>query len=384
MQEAMILDNTEQLLSLSPYFGARPKWTLMHVAAQSGSKYNIAAGGSSAGSACLYDSKLDFFLFTGADSGTPIYRIEPDKFTAGNVAVTLDTSLVVHLFVEEDSSGRVWGVVNNSSGVDGLYRRDPSVAIPNWTRVIAAANGSNLLMYKKTNGDIYYNDVTAGNWYLLQNGAAGSASVSPPSGLDTSAQPTNEAKWNIDWFRGAHAANTSLITFSPLSGAGSVSAEATPWSGYTAIHDNTAAESLTTFHGYVPYEMFLNARFPTQLDIGPDAWGKTIRLNPTYSLICYKESWIPSTTYPAPFHPRMTFALLNKSTWACKYLGMIDVPNIVQSAGNGILIQTTLQSARLKNNIIDLLFSGPMFIAGASTYMVGLSLASIPLVKLDF
>ena len=388
MLEALTLNNTQKLLNQSPYFSARPKFTLMHnESATSTSKYNPQYS-SLYGMPGLYVANLDMWLFEApASAGQQTYRFKPENYFAGNAAsVVLDSSLVMHNFIEEDSSGRVWAFVNNSSGVDGLYRRDPSITVPNWTRVIGSTNGASLSIWKKTNGDIWYHDATAGNWYLLSNGTAGSASTTPPAGLDTgfTVAGGSEAYWNYDCLAApTPITQSSFMAPSFMLQNSSASAEtAGPWAAYNAIHDNSATPSAATFHGYIPYEYFLNALFPNSGTIaGPTAVGKTFRLNSTYTLFCFKTSF-SSVAYP--LHPRMTFALLNRSTWTCKYLGVIEIKNATDSGGNVGVLEIAPYGARLKNGNLDVYFVGPVATLSSAYTGVGILFASIPLIKLDF
>jgi hypothetical protein len=396
-----VLDVAEQLLAQSPYLGANPRYTLMHMEAASTSKYNHTPGSDHA--RCLYNDQLDFFLFEGAQSAYPRYRFVPENYLAATAAVAQDTTLVVHNLTIEPSSGRVWGVVNNSSGNDGLYRRDPSVTSPNWTKVIGASNGATLRIYIKPNGDIWYNDATAGNWYLLANGAAGSAQASPPSGLYTSAYAgALGSLWNPDFIAGP--ATTSILSFysSYNSGAlltnGGFNAET--FASGAGVYDTSAAPAAGNFKCLVPIDFILAARFVALEDL-TGFYTKTIRLNSTYSLIVAGSNAVDNlrpyyngtTNYARysteePARSKVALALLNKSSWTCKYLGTISVPWINEAVGSfPAAAETALApfvlGARMKNSSLDLVITGTLANA-AGTTQAGLMLGQVPITKLDF
>ena len=80
----------------------------------------------------------------------------------------------------------------------------------------------------------------------------------------------------------------------------------------------------------------------------------------------------------------MTFALLNRSTWTCKYLGVIEIQNATDSGGNVGVLEIAPYGARLKNGNLDVYFVGPVATLSSAYTGVGILFASIPLIKLDF
>lgn len=398
MLEGAILDNTERLLSQSPYFASPPRWTLMHQEASAGTKYQPGLNHDA-----IYNEVLDLFLFQGNDAGTPLYRFVPDNFYSGTTAVVQDSALVLHDLAIETTSGRVWGLVNNASGNDGLYRRDPSVATPNWTKIVSSANSATLAIWRKTNGELWYNDATAGNWYLLSNGAAGSAQVGTPTGLSTSANRLGAGvgAWNIDFI--APKAAASLLSAGGASTTGLTSvtaANAETWGADLAgIFDTTAAPSATNLKAMVPFELAHYARFPLQVT-STGTMFRTLRLSSTYSLIVCSNTMTDvsliaynGTAYSRMFggdgqsRTRHTFALLNKVTGVCRYLGVVMQPlvyeGITYPGTNDVAIQSPVTVARLKNSELHFAVIGNVSYASGAG-LSGILFAAVPLAKLDF
>lgn len=371
MLGSVILNNTERLLAQSPYFAAPAKWWVMHREAIAGSKYACPAEHTAGtGNANIYNEVLDFFLVTLKDGIT--YRFIPENWFAGNIAMISDTSLGVWQFII-DPQGRTWAVVNNSSGVDGLYLRAASVGTPAWTRVVAASNGSDLTLHRKVNGDIWYHDNTAGNWYLLQNGSVAATQTGAPTGLQTWV-PYYEGRWNIDFVlpHGDTIQNHMASGGPDYAQASTANIDSTPWQSLASFFDNSAAQSLATFRGRVPSDLFLAPPVSYTTVVGAQGV-KTIRLNSTYSLLVSKNVGGYLNTGPS-----LSFALLNKVTWTIKYLGTTFMPPVFGTTSGANYVE--VRSARIKNGGIDLFMNGYFL----STSYAGLAYATIPLSKIDF
>lgn len=394
MQELLILDNTERLLAAGPYFNAVPKWTLMHLEDSSGSKYDHSIVYSSWPR--IYNEVLDMFLFRGVNNY--LYRMVPENFFIGSNTVVQESTLLIHQLVIEPSSGRTWGVVNNSSGADGLYLRTAAVA-GSWSKIIGAANGANLKVWKKTNGDIWYNDATAGNWYQLQNGAAGNVQATPPTNLNTDWSAGYEGMWNIDFFSGKLSTQTPLCWdgdpgYNLIASGSTYNAET--WDSGAAVYANDAAQSAATLKALVPTEFVSAARFSNQTTT-KGCSSKTFRLDETYSLIAFVSNLtdVVSINATANYERLLSFengktkvalALLNKATWTCKFLGTFSVPYFCEGLAqpaNEPAAGTYLLLARMKSGAIELGFSG-RFARYNATNRSGLLWCSIPLNKLDF
>lgn len=398
MLAAATLDNTERLLALSPYLAAPPAWTLMHLEAAAGSKYatgvNLAA---------IHNEVLGIFLFQGSNTGNPLYRMVPTDYASGAAAaVVQDSALQIHQLAVEQGTGRVWGVVNNSSGNDGLYRRDASVTAPNWTKVISAANGATLTIWRKPNGDLWYHDATAGNWYLLSAGAAGSAQTTQPAGLAAWNGGAGEGLYDIDGITsgpGSSLLSCAAGSASVVSSATGYSAEAAVGTtSAAAIFEASAAPSAATLRARVPWELVAHSRFADQ--VSSQGWyAKTVRLNATYSLIVAGNSIADQTDLvwngsayvryrsgDPTTRARLSLALLNKTSWACRYLGTVAVPTVADGvaypAANDVAVSPRLLSARLLDGQLDLVLGGTLANNGG-TALAGLLWGSVPLTRLD-
>ncbi len=397
MLEPIILDNTERLIASGPYFKKTPMWTLMHYENPS---VLFGQDLSPSGALCIYNEVLDILIFS---AGAAVYRLQPDAFLAGGNAMALDTSLVVHQMAVEPGTGRVWGVVNNSSGNDGLYVRQASIGTPAWAKVVAAANGSALTIWKTTTGALWYHDATAGNWYLLSNGTAGSVTATQPAGLYiASTLVSYENVWNIDALLPAGGANSSAI--SAFSGGNSAEnhpipvlpPNATTFSSSFAVHDNSAAQSQATFKCLIPGETFAGTLFANQTSLY-FSQNKTLRLSDTYTLFGMVSNLYDlvaingGTTYNRllPFaegRAKASVALLNKQTNVCKHLGSFIIPYFVDTTVqpvSDLCSSASLMGGRLKNGNLDLAFKGGIGMTGGVQYS-GLLWASIPISNLDF
>lgn len=409
MLETLILDTVERLYSARGYLPARPKWHLMHAtAAASPNKFTPAAS-------CTYNEILDVFFWRTLEAGNPLVRFSPEAWLAGQPAVSYDTALSVSQLVVEQPTGRMWGVVMAGAGADGLYRRDASATVPNWTRVIGATNGASLRLYTKTNGEVWYNDATAGNWYMLSNGAAGSAQTVAPGGLYTSAG-FSESFGNVDIFSGYDsyslmARNVPLSNLLALTG--KMNAEANVWQSPLAVFDNAAAPAANNLRCMLPSEWLLMSRPPNSLNASSQAAdSKVLRLSATYSLLVLNTMVLdPSnnvTIYSGGSNiasqnaagaryaasdglppRRVSLCLLNKQTWATKWLGVLPVP-FYQEGSNMSQFKSeawqfpTVAGARLKGQTLDLVFAGTVgYDHIGSVAHTGLMLASLPLDKLD-
>ncbi len=401
MLEAPILDNTERLLAESPYLGL-PSWEWMHmeqlVAGTTKFNHVYNNGGG------IYDNVLDFWLIRGTETATALYRFRPDQQRLGNtLGWVQDSTLQLHQFVVESSSGRVWAVVNNSSGVDGLYRRDASITSPNWTRVVGATNGATLKMYRHPDGSIYYRDETAGNYYKLENGAAGSASTSAPAGLNIAwATASVDYRWNVDRFQ-AYSGDGfwSVAQTNWLNTTGRPSIETNPHQSWFFLYENSVANPAAGTHKcIVPAEWAYNARWPNQLNNNNNSFmhPRTYRLDDTYSLLLINSVFVDETGgstatrfITGGMHDfgkqKVSVAILNKVTWQVKYLGVFFVPSVRINYTSAVAEQTVNQvpvGARMKDGAIHVIFSGEFardYNGGAAVTYCGLNMATVPFVK---
>lgn len=407
--DAVILDGIERMLGQSPYFGGYPKWSLL-VSAGSGvpTQYNRYAM-SYTGNEAMYNHVLDYFLFKGADAGNPVYNLTPENFTSGSnsAMVATDSSLNLKNF-QIDSIGRVWATLSTTGGVSGLYLKGATIGSA-WTKIVGAADNATLYTFRKTNGDIWYNDATAGNWYQLQNGSAGGVTTTPPTGLYTTLTPGVTARQSyfspslpiglanssspIANANAAGQAWNSNTTFNSLDTAGN------NWNNYFALHDNSATPSTATFKAQLPWESVMLAKFVNQL-----TWGayshRILRLNDTYALLAlthtadnaYNNYTTGTTSYDRidtgeRAKRKTTICLLNLTTWVIKYVGVVEVPSVAEGmilAANELASYMSLISARMKNSTLDLIYMGAVATLSASGANNGIMICSIPLVKLDF
>lgn len=395
MLDALILDTIERIYANRGYLPARPRWHLMHSGATGAAASKLY---SPPGSARIYNEVLDLFFWQSGEVGSPLIRFSPELWFAGQPAVVQDTALSVHQLAVELATGRMWGVVNSGSGADGLYRRDASASTPNWTKVIGSVNAANLYIHRKVNGDLWFNDATAGNWYLLTNGSASSAQTTAPSGLS----PLNgwsESCGNVDCVRGFDLASwagaggnyASLLSTS-------FDSLAAPWSAPQMLFDNASVPSVGALRGVLPSELVMGARFQNQLGIG-NAPVQRFRLDSTYTLFALvnliQGSFVGDGGASSPKRyfgdgqalARVSLALLNKDTWSSKWLGCLPVPFINEGGGDGynqIAYAPTMAGARLKSHQLDIVMNGIIgYDLPSTTAKYGLMLAQLPLEKLD-
>ena len=413
MLEVPILDNTERLLALSPYLDPRSTaLTLMHmdngggVGSYGGPKY----AGLGYNTWSLYNDVLDFFLFAGADS-SGIYRLVPENHMNGSlVPVALDTSMILEcLTTEPSATGRVWALRRNSSGADGLYRRDASVTVPNWTKVIAAANASNLTLWKTIGGALWYHDATAGNWYQIQNGTAGAVQTTVPAGLVVPYDAVNVPWCEISDGIGESQYGHGLFSLnSPNLIQGSMpitmtdnldltSAETATSNWFSIFSNENASGTPAGFRAMIPFETLIYSRFANSYSWANAYW-RMIRLDGTYSLFAitntygnvpYNGTGITSRRLSGENVPtKISMALLNRSTWTMRHLGVAGIPSLVENfadSASPAYSQPCLFAARKKSTFIDLYLGGNLASATGYTSATGLLRLQVPFAKpIDF
>ena len=393
MLEGAILDNTERLLAQSPYFSAVPKHTYMHLEASGTSKYDQAAL-----LAGLYLHGLDIFLFQGGDSGHPLYRLIPENYAQGLATVVQDYASPLHYLTEEPGTGRVWAVLNDSSGNDGLYLRSNSIGTPNWTKILGSASGATLKIWRLVTGVLWFNDATAGNWYRLSNGAIGGGTVTPPSGLYTSAI-ADERYCNVDfiaaysgssWYSSPGGSNI-FMSVTP------VAEGSTIWQTHPGfLFDNGAAPSQPTIRAFIPNEFAASAFAP--YSVSSNFLTGSFRLDETYTLLTIVSKFkdtnaaTPSgASYLRQFsgdkgYVRISFALLNRSSWVCKFLGVAYLPVLLEQftatdAATWNIPQ--ILGARMKASNLDIFWANQIRRTPAAN-QTGIAWSQIPLSKLDF
>lgn len=423
MLEIPILDNTERLLSQTPYFAAFPRHTVLHA-----DNKTAASSYFSTIYGCLYNPVLNIFhCTTNGASAIATLRIVPDnKGSVAAVAVNETSAKILQMANEPGGTGRVWGFRRGSAGQDGLWLRTNAVA-GSWSRIIGATDNDVQAIVFKTNGELWYNNTTAGNWYQLAAGAAGNAQTSTPANLtiDRSYDMAAASNYSVPDSIGIGGYNFGALSFALIGTS----------SGYNRINALSAAQYLAT-NNYnedtdcmyvwdnawatspvfptnkicrVPDEVVLYAKPSSQVNCG-QFLTNLIPLNNTYTLAVaqytkgandYAASTSVTTTYARfPYndgsqfksHYRVSLGLINRVTKVAKFLGFFDVPFInehipsestteVLPTGGGALVCV---SARLVNGQLDVLTTGKIGHNSSNVVTYGAILTQIPLLKLDF
>lgn len=414
MQELLILDNTELLLSHTPYFAALPKHTIMHSDASAVSATLLPI---------LYNPVLDIFHARNSAGAGGMVRLVPDNFWLGTDAVmTAETSTnILEMALEPGATGRVWGYRQDSAGQDGLWLRTNAVA-GTWSKIIGATNNDTQHIYKKTNGDLWYNNATAGNWYQLQAGAAGNAQTSVPSNLNTANGPgingrlrlpdaiaISQYNFGSDNFY-AHSNGAQVKINSTVAAPVFCTAPSTANGDAMVLWDNawpTTAAFATNAICRLPHELVFYARHAAQVSqSAANCAVKTglIVLNDTYTLIVAQYSKAAAdaaSAYPAsaykrfasteePFKTftRVSLAILNRSSKVVRFIGFFNIPVLTEysvgtTTDEPVFVQDCT-GARLKNGVLELISTGALGSNAANTSVNGLIFTQIPLLKLDF
>lgn len=421
MLEVPILDNTERLLSQTPYFAALPSHTVLHA-----DNKTAAASYFSTIYGCLYNPVLNIFHCTsnGASAITTLRIVPENKGTASAVAVSETGTKILQMANEPGGTGRVWGFRNDSSGQDGLWRRTNAVA-GSWSKIIGATNGDAQAIVFKTNGELWYNNTTAGNWYQLAAGAAGNAQTSTPANL-TIARTYDLA--SVSNYSTPDSIAASMYQFGAgscflagmSSGQSRINSFATTdqyiAGAYTEdpmyVWDNAWPSSTvfpTNIICRIPDAVVLYSKPPSQVN-GGRSLTILMRLNETYTLAVAQYTKGPddsaasgsaATTYARfPYndgsqlksHHRVSIGLVNRVTKIAKFLGFFDVPFIGEfyASTNSESVPfnsnetQTCVGARMVNGQLDLLTTGRIGHNQSNVVLYGAILTQIPLLKLDF
>lgn len=421
MLEIPILDNTERLLSQTPYFAAFPRHTVLHA-----DNLTLESSYFSKIYGCLYNPTLNIFHATanGASAIATLRMVPDNKGTASAVAVSEIGTKILQMANEPGGTGRVWGFRKDSAGQDGLWLRTNAVA-GSWSKIIGATNDDAQAIVFKTNGELWYNNTTAGNWYQLAAGAAGNAQTSPPANL-TIARTYDLA--SVSNYSTPDSIAASSYQFGGggcfLAGLGSGQSPINSFSTsnqYMAgayvgdpmyVWDNAWPSSTvfpTNIICQIPAAVVLYSKPPSQVN-GGRSLTILMRLNETYTLAVAQYTKGPddsaasgsaATTYARfPYndgsqlksHHRVSIGLVNRVTKIAKFLGFFDVPFIGEfyattnnepSSAHGDDSQTCV-GARMFNGQIDLLTTGRIGHNQSNVVTYGAILTQIPLLKLDF
>lgn len=442
MLEPIILDNTERLLAQSTYLGATQS-DFLHIdcdGSTNSTRYFSTAG---LYNGYIYNPVLDCFFGTTSDSPSPsgLIKINVNNFVPGNTtAVTsVDTSQIFDCIVNEPgATGRMWAYVKQSGANDGLWVRSTGIN-GTWSKAVSAASGNLQTLIIGSDDSLWYCNITAGNWYQLQNGAAGNVQITQPSvcqkyGQDftTSNNTFQNSKWGFFDFSsyGGSAIGYLLNSGRGTSrrAMGSTPNKLTRDSSYTgstssrlsglyhfnnfAMHVSNLATDSTYGYGKVgttatpstlvatvPYELISSA-IPKG---SPSSFynGVFFQVATNYWLFVVEGSpyYTSSTTYSSQqgdgYGKRYSLALFNSGTGVIKHLGVLGYPLSFEYSASTLNIVNsntatpTIRFGRLSGNTLELYLTGLLFSdynGGTSqTYFsYGLMRTKISLNKLDF
>ena len=412
MLETIILDNTERLLSHTPYFAALPKHTVLHA--------DSLADSLSLGTGLLYNPVLD--IFHGWNNPAGMVRLVPDNFFTASAAVSVaETSTnILELALEPGATGRVWGYRKDSAGQDGLWLRTNSVA-GTWSKIIGASNNATQHIYKKTNGELWYNDATAGNWYQLAAGAAGNTQVTAPANLHLTYSPGINGKFSFPDaiavaaynFGGSTFSNYGTAAFRKIDAftAAPVCQHSNPniansdplvmWDNAWPTAESFAANAICR----LPNELIAYSKPAAQVFSGSFVTAY-IALGDTYTLAMAEYARTtadavdnPSTaasgyarfaTSEAPYKSfvRVSMALVNRVTKATRYIGYYDLPADISYAygatASESVMAARLVGGRFADGALGLISAGNISLNSGGNTVRGIIYTQIPLLKLDF
>lgn len=438
MLEAVILDNTERMLGAMPYLG-KVSTEFLHL--DSGS---VATAHRYFNQPHLngywYNPVLECFFAATADSYTNVglLRIVPDNYGTASAVTSTDSALAFQVLCNDPSgSGHMWGVVNSSGANDGLWVRS-AVLAGTWTKVVAAAAGNNQTLVIGEDDSLWYYNVTAGNWYQLNNGAAGNVQVTQPTAIGLYGHEYNKAKGNMnqtskfgfiadmgyDWGAGMYdklgvfdyrRLALTCANFGVTRSSAAVSTvnasyhDGRKFMSHGALHLLNKTTSASGYGGAcnVPGVSSHVATLPIEFFLSAVPHGSqhtsfiaaAFSVSPDYMLFVLRglAMYDSSTTYPNMqgdgYLARYSLALFNTQTYGIRHLGVlghqhnIDYSTKTSNAG-GIYNAPMIRFGRIKDGALELYSVGKQLSDHNGTtaevsYLHGLSRHVVELNNLD-
>jgi len=440
MLEAIVLDNTERLLGQSPYIG-KIESEFLHLDSSALTSTQRYFSSTPFANAYWYNQVLDCFFAATADSNTNVglIRIEPNKWGTASAITSTDSALAFQVLCNDPSgSGHMWGVVNSTGANDGLWVRS-AVLAGTWTKVVAAAAGNNQTLVIGDDDSLWYYNVAAGNWYQLNNGAAGNVQVVQPNAVGLYGHEYNKGKYNMyqtskfGFFGKSYFGNGGTVyeligvssprrrmgsAYSDFSGQRHSAAVSTSYASYVdgrkfmdwgAIHLLNKANASAGFDGAcsspsvashvatLPWE-FAEAAVPNGSQNSNFIAGM-MHVSDQYMLIVLRgdAAYDTSTTYPNlqgdGYGARHSLALFNKQTYGLRHLGVLgqryNVDYAIKTSNVGNAYNYPLiRFGRIKDGKLELYLVGRHLRDFNNTtlevsYLYGLARCTLSLNNLD-